>query len=42
MLFEVSESFDEDTMDTLLGFVKSKKAKVSAKLLDTCRFNEIL
>jgi hypothetical protein len=27
MIFEVSESFDEDTMDTILGFVKSKKAK---------------
>ena len=33
MLFEVSESFDEDTMDAILAFVKSKKPKVSLTFL---------
>ena len=42
MLFEVSESFDEDTMDAILAFVKSKKPKVSSTFLQTCRFNEFV
>ena len=29
LLFEVSENFEEETMDALLGFCKSSKQKVS-------------
>ena len=40
-LFEVSENFEEETMDALLTFVKSTKPKVSKKFLTSHKISQL-